>query len=366
VRLRTHGGNLWELTRQQGFRTEEILDFSVDLNPFGFPQETASVITRHLEDIRFYPDPDAWELRQAIAAHHRLPADRILPGNGTAELIALLAQWRPIKKALVVIPAFSEYEWALERTGAETLFVPTVEADRFRLKLAPERWQELLQGTDVVFLCNPNNPTGVLFPQQEVLQVARWCEAAGAVLVVDEAFMEFVEDPEGSSVVSETLRQGNLVVLRSLTKFFSVPGLRIGYLVASPSLIAGVRAFQQPWPLNTFALAVGSRLFKETEYIARSKRATAQLRGAFQRSLSAIPELRCFESATNFILCRVEAPDCTSAELCARLAAKGILVRNCDNFSGLEPGRFIRLAVRSQDDNSRLVEELAGIFAHAG
>lgn len=364
--LRAHGGNPWELRRQHGFRPEEILDFSVDLNPFGFPEIIASVIANHVEEIRCYPDPNAQEFCEAAAAHHRLTANRILPGNGTAELIAVLAHWRRLKKALIVAPTFGEYEWVVRQAEAAAVFAPTAEADRFRLVVTLKRWRRLLEGTDVVFLCNPNNPTGVLFPKQEVLQLARWCEAAGALLVVDEAFMEFVEDPKESSVVLGVLQQENLVVLRSLTKFFAVPGLRIGYLAACPSLVEKFRALQQPWPLNTFALAVGSRLFNETEYAARSRHRMVELKSEFVNSLSAISWLRCFESAANFILCKIEPSHITSGELCMRLAAKGILLRNCDGFTGLEPKRFIRLAVRSRQDNNRLVEELAGIFSHAG
>jgi threonine-phosphate decarboxylase len=147
-------------------------------------------------------------------------------------------------------------------------------------------------------------------------------------------------------------------VLRSLTKAFAIPGLRLGYLVASTSLVRALRDAQQPWPLNAFAVAVGTPLFSETAYLARSRRAVAEFRSELQRLLGEIAGIHPFPSTTNFVLCKLTVPEMTSSELCERLAQQGILIRNCDSFAGLEPGRFVRIAVRTQEDNERLVKAL--------
>ncbi|MBI3324772.1 MAG: threonine-phosphate decarboxylase, partial [Candidatus Omnitrophica bacterium] len=358
ARTRTHGGNPWELARQYGFSHREIVDFSLDINPLGYPPSLRAAILDHVDDLRYYPDPEAVALRKALSAQHGIPLDTILPGNGSAELIGLLTHLRPVTTALVISPTFSEYEWAVEQMGATVRHVLTTEPDAFQLRVADEPWPELLQDVGLVFLCNPNNPTGTSLSRTRVLQLAQQCHRAGAWLIVDEAFVEFVEHPNEISVVREAADLDHLIVLRSLTKLFAVPGLRLGYLVASPSLVARARAFQPPWPLNTFALAVGARLLSETEYVSRSRRALAELREAFQRSLSTLPGLRPFPSTTNFILCKLTTSEITSDQLCERLARQGILIRNCDSFTGLESGRFIRIAVRTQEDNARLVAAL--------
>ncbi|MBI2495967.1 MAG: threonine-phosphate decarboxylase [Candidatus Omnitrophica bacterium] len=365
VRTRIHGGNPWELIRRRRFSKDEIVDFSVDLNPLGFPAGVRDAVLKCLDDIQCYPDPDARALSQAIAAYHQVPVEVVLPGNGSAELITLVTRLQPLTKALVVVPTFTEYEWAAEQAGAVVSYQSLEEADGFQLNVAAANWPDGLRGVDLVFLCNPNNPTGIALPKDKVLQLAHRCLAAGALLIVDEAFMEFVEQPELCSVVPDAASLSHVMVLRSLTKLFAVPGLRLGYLVACPSIVERLRALQQPWPLNTFALAVGAQLFNETDYIGRSRRTITALRGELDRSFRAIPGLAPFPSVTNFILCKLTDERITSDELCERLARRGILIRNCDDFTGLEPGRWIRLAVRTQDENARLTAALREVSARA-
>lgn len=365
ARTRTHGGNPWELMRQRRLSKDQIIDFSVDVNPLGFPAVVRSTILEHLDDIRGYPDPSATELREAIAAYHQVPAESILPGNGTAELIGVLARLPQVKKCAIVVPTFGEYEWVMEQAGVTTALVQSTEPNEFRLDIAQQDWPRLLKDVDVVVLCNPNNPTGVATSKDGVLEIAHWCHEVGARLIVDEAFVEFLEHPDKISVVAEALQLGHVVVLRSLTKLFAIPGLRLGYLVACPAIVEELRAFQPAWPLNTFALAVGIELLKETDYVARSRQAIAKLRDELQQSLGALPGLQPFPSVTNFVLCRLADADITSSELCDRLVDHGLLIRNCDSFMGLEPGRFIRIAVRSREDHERLVTALREILSHA-
>lgn len=354
TRQRLHGG---------GPREQRLVDFSVDVNPLGFPESVRATVTAHIEAIQRYPDPHARALRQALATSHRLGAESILPGNGSAELIALIVQALRPTTALVVAPTFTEYEWALEQAGTSIRCAITQEADTFRWAESLDGWIPSLDGIDLVFLCNPNNPTGVAIPRDRVLELAARCQEHHTTLVVDEAFIEWTDTPEQISVISAVSDNARLIVLRSLTKLFAVPGLRIGYMAATSALVERFRHHQSAWPLNTFALAVGKQLMKETAYVTRSRQLVRQSVEELLEALRHLPGLHPFPSSTNFILCKLAVPHPTSSELCAQLAQRGMAVRNCDDFTGLELGRFIRIGVRTLADNARLVAALREILA---
>lgn len=357
-RVRTHGGNPWDAIRTYGLAHEDLLDFSLDINPLGFPPGLRALILEHLEDLQRYPDPGARALREAIAASDQVPVEAVLPGNGSSELISLLVRLRAFRKALVVVPTFTEYEWALEPLGIEPACVTTQEADGFQLATSRAFWEPLLRDVELVFLCNPNNPTGAALAKERVLELARWCRDAGAILVVDEAYVEFTERPEALSVLPDALELGHVIVLRSLTKPFAIPGLRLGYAVAPPDAVETLRALQPAWPLNALALAVGPRLFEATGYLLKTRQAIAEWRTQLAASLQALEGLVPLPSVTNFLLCKLTRPEIPASGLAQQLARRGLLIRACDDFTGLEAGRFIRLAVRRPEDNARLVTEL--------
>jgi threonine-phosphate decarboxylase len=352
--------------REQGFPRGRILDFSSDVNPLGFPDMVRTSIAEHVEDLRDYPDPDALALREAIAAHHRVPVAAVLPGNGSAELIPLLTRLRPRSSCVVTVPTFTEYAWAAEQAGATVACHQLDEAQGFQPDFSSQDWTERVREADLVFLCNPNNPTGVALPREQVLRLADRCRERGGLLVVDEAYVEFTDRPEDVTVLPDAPHRGNLVVVRSVTKLFAVPGLRLGYLVAAEPLVGALRALQQPWPLNAFAVAVGVELFRQVGYIVRTRALLGELRQAFQRAIAELSGLRPFPTAVNFTLCRIEPPTITSSWLAHRLAEQGILIRNCDSFPGLEAGRFIRLAVRTRGENEQLCRALREALGHAG
>lgn len=357
-RRRVHGGDPGLCAPSGDAARAPSLDFSIDVNPFGPPASVPDIIRDHIDDLLRYPDPRATALRQALAAHHRVPVDAILPGNGSAELIGLLVQFRPATRALIAVPTFTEYEWALEQRGVACTVVCADEADRFQWDWTEAAWRARLDGVNLVFLCNPNNPTGVVVSRAQVLLLARWCRDAGALLIVDEAFADFVDDPHHVSVIDEAGRHESLVVLRSLTKLFAVPGLRLGYLVGPPHLVEAMRSLQQPWPLNALALAVGARLVEEREYIDRSRAQIRRLRERLSHQLGALPGLDPLPPSANFIFCKLTETCLTSSQLVDAMAARGLLLRNCDDFTGLESGRFIRIAVLQEAANARLLSAL--------
>ena len=341
---RHHGAHGAAASRSLDVAEQDLLDFSQNINPLGVPAEAMEAARRALrEDAGRYPDAGYRLLRDALAAYLGVSSAKILPTNGGAEALFLAARGaRAGDKVLILEPTFSEYAAAAQAAGLEPVRRVARRSEAgFRFDPAV---LEDLEGVSLVFLCNPNNPTGDALERAEVLEVADRVLGNGAVLVVDEAFADFV--PE-ISVVTEA--DGDLYVARSFTKFFGIPGLRLGCLVcADPGL---VQSFQPSWPVNAVAAAAGTAAVRDRGFVDASAAEVARLREELLQGLGALPELTAFQGVANFLL--VRGPE----GLSVRLARRGILVRGCDPFFGLGPGYF-RVAVRSAAENERL---LAGI-----
>jgi threonine-phosphate decarboxylase len=355
---RVHGGNPWTLMRANGRTRDAWIDFSVDVNPRGAPDVVRDIIHTCCDDVSVYPDPEATSFRTAIAQAHDIPVETVLPGNGAADLINVVAQQRSVQHALVLAPTFTEYAWAAARAGAEVSYLTATVADGFHYAWSADVWRERLRGMDIVFLCNPNNPTGGVVSRDDVLQLVGYCHDAGALLVVDEAYMDFMTPSDETSVLSHAAWLPNLIVIRSLTKSFAIPGLRLGYAVAHPAIIEHLRAMQSAWPLNIFAMAVGEQLMHEQDYMEQSRRRMQTMRDIFFHDIASIPYLQPYPSVANFLLCRITSLSWAAARLYEYLATRGVIIRCCDDFVGLEPGRFIRLAVKEQPAHDRLLHVL--------
>ncbi len=338
---RHHGAHGDLVSRSLGVSVGELLDFSQNINPLGAPPGALEAARRSLyEDSGRYPDLEYTGLREALAGYLGVGAEMVVPTNGGAEALFLAARAAGKGgRALVLEPTFSEYVAAARASGIE----PVCRLARWHEE--GSRWDPTsyrdLEGVSVVFLCNPNNPTGDLLGRDEVLEVAACVEEAGAVLVVDEAFADFVP---GISVTDMVDR--GLWVARSFTKFFAIPGLRLGCLVCDDA--GRVQALQPSWPVNAVAAAAGIAAVEDRGFAEASIAAVARLREDLFGALEALPGLRPFPGAANFLL--VRGPD----GLPERLARRGVLVRGCGPFYGLGP-EFFRVAVRSAEENGRLV-----------
>lgn len=337
---RHHGAHGDLVSRSLGVRVGELLDFSQNINPLGTPRGALEAARRALyEDSSRYPDLEYTGLRGALAAYLGVGAEMVVPTNGGAEALFLAARAAGKGgKALVLEPTFSEYAAAAAASGKEPVRRVARREEDFEWDSTPLRD---LEGVSVVFLCNPNNPTGDLLDRGAVLEVADRVVEAGAVLVVDEAFADFV--PEIS--VTDMVDRG-LWVARSFTKFFAIPGLRLGCLVCDDA--ARVQALQPSWPVNSVAVAAGVAAVNDRGFAEASRAEVARLREDLFGALSALPDLQPFPGAANFLL--VRGPD----GLPERLAGRGVLVRGCGPFHGLGSW-FFRVAVRSAEENGRLV-----------
>jgi threonine-phosphate decarboxylase len=344
-----HGGDVYHLARTLGLNLSELLDFSANINPLGFPPGIAGAVQQSLREMVHYPDRRCLELRKDLAAYHRLTPEYLLVGNGSTELIYLAARALEPKQARIVAPAFSEYEHALKVARVPVEFQVTGEAQNFTLDqpLNPE-------GADLIFLANPASPSGALLPPDLLLASAARLEAAKAFLLLDEAFIDFGEE---ASLKLHLDRFPRLLILRSFTKFFAIPGMRLGYLLAAPDLIKRLAAVQEPWSVSTPAQAAGRACLKDLDYMARTRVLINQEREFLLKGLSALPGLKPFPSAVNYLLVKLTRPEWTAARLQKDLLSHKIVIRDAGNFRGLNE-RFFRIAVRLREENQRLLKAL--------
>lgn len=360
----SHGGNPWALMEENAFSLDEILDMSADLNPLGPPPDLGDLLEEGVKQVGWYPDPTYREFRQAVAQVEGVDPSRILVGNGTTDLIHLISRWQARADAAVVVPTFTEYERAVAADGGSVVPWPLCFEERF----SPPTWNGALpfESVRLLFLCNPNNPTGTLWPEDQLHALAEICDQVGTFLVVDEATMDLVEDPLRYSAVPWVGDFRRLLVLRSMTKSFAVPGLRIGYLAASTEIVGELSRLQPPWAMNAVAGCIGRRLIRKQQYLKASRSALKEFREDLWNRLVQVSSIRTYPSAANFFLCRIEDPAWSNRPLAEKLRERGILVRTCDDFTGLSGGRFFRVAVRGLKENVRLVSALKEIFSGAG
>lgn len=358
-----HGGRLEQFARAYGHSPETVLDFSTNTNLLQDLAPIREILKRSLKAAFVYPDPDYSRLKEALAQRHGVLPENILPANGSTELLYLIARSREQRRALILAPAFSEYEAACRTEAFEVVFENALERDDFVF------WRpELIAAVSaakpaVVFVGNPNNPTGRLSAKDWLERLALACERRSVLLVIDEAFMDFVPEASGRSFAQKAARSSHLVVLRSLTKFFCIPGLRIGYAIGHARLIDTLARFQPTWSVNGLAQEMAIGLLKD---LSTNRGGLPEARSQFQEALRALAGVKVFPSDVNFFLCRLDESVFNGRGFAQELGRRGLLVRFCSDFRGLEKGGFVRLAVRSPSDNARLVETFREALCHAG
>ncbi|WP_413738847.1 threonine-phosphate decarboxylase CobD [Sodalis sp. RH21] len=360
--LGQHGGNVLEIALKLGLDEAAIVDFSANINPLGMPPSLKRAITSRLDLAECYPDPLYRRVHERLAAHHRCPASWILAGNGATELIFDLASLLRQKTVLLLTPGFAEYRRALQWMDCRIEDYPLSEADDFR----PDRrlLSALRPGLDCLFLCTPNNPTGQLIEPELLLAVARRCRELDIMLVVDEAFMDFI--PAGVSLISSLMRFPRVFVLRSLTKFYAIPGLRLGYVVSSNAeAMAQLRLRRPPWTINAFAALAADVMLDDDDYLQATRRWLGQEQAFLTQGLRAFAQLRVWQPAANYIFFRCRQPglDLQAALLGPAGGGTGLLIRSCANYPGLNAD-YYRVAIKGHEDNQRLLAALAQVFPH--
>lgn len=349
-----HGGNLRQLAEKARQSPEAIIDFSANINPLGPPPWLRPTILRHIENLAHYPDPDALNLTRAIAAKHGIQPERIIVANGSSELISIIPRTLAPASVIIPVPSYLEYARAVQLAGINYRTFPIRENQGFCLDTNALR-RELKDG-DLLIIGQPNNPTGRLIPPSRLLALAK--AAPAAWFLVDEAFIEFVKGEP--SLVPRAPR--NMIILRSMTKFYAIPGLRLGYAVVPSELAERIRTRIPPWSVNTLAQVVGEKATNDHAYAEMTRAFIEKEKAALEEKVRTIPGLRVFPSDANFLLIRILRGGLSAPQLAWRLLRKGIAIRVCDNFAGLG-NAFFRIAVRTTRENEALCNALAQVLA---
>jgi len=343
-----HGGRVYEAARRWGIAPEDVIDFSANINPLGPPPGALVAIEKCRAPVSLLSYPDSYSFVSAVAEKHGVCHNEIVAGPGSAAL--LFASVRALHPATAVVlePGFDEYFRACAAVGAKVTRLRLRKEDGFAPDFGALTRIIKARQRDLLILNSPHNPTGRLYAREDLMALLEAAEANDVAVLLDEAFIDYAPQ---SSLIHVAATTSRLIVLRSLTKFYAIPGLRVGYAVCSSDMAAKIRRQFDAWPVSTIALEAGRAALKEEEYERESRRVNARSREEFADALSEIG-LSVFNSEANFLLVRL--PYGSGAELAGWLESSRILIRRCDSFFGLGDA-YIRLAVRSSEDNLRLV-----------
>lgn len=348
--MNIHGGNIYKYK-------EDILDFSSNINPLGIPDSFRRLLHERLEDFTKYPDIEYMEVKKHIAAYLNInDAEYIIPGNGAVELIYKLVASSGAERVAGLRPTFSEYTRAAKAAKLEFFDIPAFSRDYSNLNA--EMLLSEIKPHSLVIICNPNNPTGTLVPKGVMKKLASALSEMDCKLIVDEAFIEFTDNYPENSMIDEVDKYLNTTVIRAATKFFGMPGIRLGYAITANKDTAGAaKELMEPWSLNTAAVIAANCIFNDNDYIERSRSWIQSERKYLFEELQRIRGIRVYPSASNFHLLELTEGKKTAEQLKLDMAESGVLIRTGSGFKGLSDYHF-RLAVKDRTSNEIVIETL--------
>lgn len=352
MRQPIHGGDIYSKTGIP--EDKRIIDFSANINPLGMPFSVKKAIIDNIDNFSNYPDPLCRELTDALAEHENVSSGYIVCGNGAADIIYRIAAALKPEQVLLTAPTFSEYEQAAKTVNSRIYYHYLPEENNFRLN--DSIFESIKPSIDILFLCNPNNPTGIPLKKEKVLEIAAYCKKNRTILVVDECFMDFLPDAEKYTVVHELVNYDNIIVLKAFTKIYAMAGIRLGYGICSNKQITEAVFYTgQPWSVSVIAQACGVSALREAGYVYDTREVIKSGREYLSANLRLLG-FRVFDSKANFILIKTE-----DKNLSHKLQGYGILIRSCCNFKGLDDG-YYRIAVKSEEDNRYLIKCLKDLY----
>lgn len=363
-----HGGDIYS--------NKVSIDYSANINPLGLPQGVKEELARCIEDpvCCIYPDSQCRDLVKALSDYHQVPGDWILCGDGAADLIFGLAFALKPKKALLLAPSFLEYEQALKAVDCDISLFYLKEENGYRLDV--EELCETLEQTnvhqDILFLCNPNNPTGIAVKKEQVLKLAETCEKTGTFLVVDACFEEFLDEPEAYSIIPFLEKLPHVFVLKAFTKIYAMAGMRLGYALCSDEdVLTKICQVRQPWSVSGLAQRAGIAALKETEYVLKTRKLIHEQREKMEAALEKLGYI-VYPSQANYIFFKEksleetaekdaeqeEKPERSPASLYDRMLNQGVLIRSCSNYPGLDASCY-RICVKTEEENREFLNLIA-------
>ena len=355
-----HGSDIEKICSYYGLKREDIVKFGANVNPLGLSPKANAAIAAHVDIFSSYPDREYTTLRNTISEYCNIPADFILPGNGSSELISLLIQEKAPKHTLILGPTYSEYSRELSFSGSTQEYYHLQESKDFEPDI-PDLCKKLEQGYDFLILCNPNNPTSSAISQKDLRQLISFCAEKNIFVMIDETYVEFAPDINAITAVPLTREFTNLMVLRGVSKFFAAPGMRLGYgITGNMDFLSKMREKQTPWSLNSMGAFAGEIMLQDEDYIRQTRELILSERTRMIKELKSVPTYKVYPAYANFILLKILKPGLTSYDVFEACIRQGLMIRDCSSFQCLD-GEFVRFCIMMPEDNSRLVEVLKNL-----
>lgn len=349
----SHGGNIYKKAKELGIKEENILDFSANISPLGLPEYIRQAMVEAIDGTINYPDPDCSRLKEAISRQDSVPETKIACGNGGADLLYRLAFGLQPKKAVLPAPAFVEYEEALSAAGAQIEYYRM--ADDFIIR--EDILGKITEDTDFIVICNPNNPTGILTERKLILRILEKAKETKTFVMVDECFLEICQNEKEYTVKPFIEKYENLIILKSFTKLYAIPGVRLGYILAgSEKVIDKVNRAGQAWSVSHIAQCAGVAALLDNDYKERVIATVAEELSYMKKEFFRLPVIL-YDGAANYLF--FQTPGIT--DLDKRLEGYGIMIRNCSNYVNLGTD-YWRVAVKSHEENEKLIKALRMIL----
>lgn len=352
-----HGSDIEKICEYYHLKKGDITNFGANVNPLGLSENVRAAIAGHLDLLSSYPDREYTALRDTVSGYCHIPAEYILPGNGSSELISLLIETLAPRRTLILGPTYSEYSRELSFSGSSQEYYHLREEDNFQLDVE-DLCRVLKDGYDFLILCNPNNPTSSAILREDMERLLSFCSENSIFVMIDETYVEFAPDIEEVTAVSFTRKYSNLMVLRGVSKFFAAPGMRFGYgITGNEEFLRNMKEKQIPWSLNSIGAFAGEEMFKDQEYIRRTRELILSERERMYQAVSQMPEYKTYKPYANFLLVKIIKENVTSFDVFERCIREGLMIRDCSSFQCLE-GEYVRFCIMMPEANTRLLHKL--------
>ena len=361
ILINTHGGDLELIGRKYNIPKEELINFGGNVNPLGISQNVKNALIENINYICQYPDVSYFSLKKSISNYTNVNADYIIPGNGATELISLFIKIISPKSAIIVSPSYSEYEREIKLNNGKTILFPLKEINNFKFNVN-EFINFIPENTEMVIMCNPNNPTGTAVNIRDMEILLNYCEKKNIYVMIDETYIEFTSSIQNFSAVSLIPSHKNLFIVRGTAKFFAAPGLRLGYGICSDTkILENINSKKEQWSVNIFASIASEVMFSDKEYIEKTKKLIFDEREKITTELKKWKNIKVFETEANFILIKLLKNNITSTMVFENLIIKKMIIRDASNFAFLG-NEYLRFCFLLPKQNKALLENMKTII----